>query len=74
MNANAIAPGFFPTAMTAPVLEENPASAQHLAARTAIGRNGTMEDLRGAVLLLATPASDYITGQVLFVDGGFSAV
>lgn len=74
VNANAIAPGFFPTAMTAPVLAENPQSAAHLAARTAIGRNGTLEDLRGAVLLFATPASDYITGQVLFIDGGFTAI
>ena len=74
INANAIAPGFFPTAMTAPVLADNPDSADRLAARTAIGRNGELADLRGAVLLLTTSASDYITGQTLFIDGGFTAV
>ncbi len=74
VTVNAIAPGFFPTALTQAVIADNPDSARQLAARTAIGRNGELNDLRGAVLLLATPASDYITGQVLFVDGGFTAV
>lgn len=72
VNANALAPGFFPTAMTAPLFEdENTAAA--LAARTAVGRNGRLQDLTGAALFFCAPASDYITGQVLFVDGGFSA-
>ena len=44
-----------------------------MAAQIAIGRNGAMEDLHGAAVFLASWASDYITGQVLFVDGGFSA-
>lgn len=74
VNSNAIAPGFFPTALTAAVMEQNPASAEALAARTAIGRNGELADLRGVALLLASAASDYITGQVIFVDGGFTAV
>jgi NAD(P)-dependent dehydrogenase (short-subunit alcohol dehydrogenase family) len=38
-----------------------------------IGRNGELDDIRGATIFLASRASDYITGQVLFVDGGFSA-
>ena len=38
-----------------------------------IGRNGELRDLRGAAELMASHASDYITGQLLFVDGGFSA-
>jgi gluconate 5-dehydrogenase len=38
-----------------------------------IGRNGRMEDLYGAAVFLASGASGYITGQTLFVDGGFSA-
>jgi gluconate 5-dehydrogenase/2-deoxy-D-gluconate 3-dehydrogenase len=38
-----------------------------------IGRNGALEDLRGTVLYLASRASDYVTGQTLFVDGGFTA-
>ena len=49
------------------------ARASAVAARTLIGRNGRLEDLRGVTLLLASAASDYITGQTLFVDGGMSA-
>ena len=72
INANALAPGFFPTALTAPLFDdENIAAA--LAARTAIGRNGRLRDLSGAAVFFCAPASDYITGQVLFVDGGFTA-
>ena len=70
--ANAIAPGFFPTPLTGPVFADHDAAAR-LAAQTAVGRNGIMDDLSGALVFLAAPASDYITGQVLFVDGGFSA-
>ena len=44
-----------------------------LAARTMIGRNGDPEDFVGAAVFLASTASDYVTGQVIFVDGGFSA-
>ena len=72
VNVNAIAPGYFPTDLTAPVVRD-PARWQGLADRTFIGRNGELRDLRGAAVFLASPASDYITGQVLFVDGGFSA-
>ena len=38
-----------------------------------IGRNGELSDLRGTAVFLASRASDYITGQLLFVDGGFTA-
>jgi len=72
ITCNAIAPGFFPTDLTAPIFSDPQRSAE-LAARTAIGRNGRMEDLHGAVVFLASDASGYITGQTLFVDGGFSA-
>ena len=72
ITANAIAPGFFNTPLTAPVFGD-PGRAQAMAARTMIGRNGEMRDLRGATIFLSSPASDYITGQTLFVDGGFSA-
>ena len=72
INANALAPGFFPTELTAPVFGDDGAVAR-LAARTAIGRNGRMEDMRGPLLFLSSRASDYVTGQVLFVDGGFTA-
>jgi NAD(P)-dependent dehydrogenase (short-subunit alcohol dehydrogenase family) len=69
---NAIAPGFFDTPLTAPVFRD-PERARAMAARTMVGRNGEIRDLRGATIFLASPASDYITGQTLFVDGGFSA-
>ena len=72
INCNAIVPGFFPTALTAPVFDD-PARAKDMAARTAIGRNGELADLQGAALFLCSPASDYITGQTLAVDGGFTA-
>jgi gluconate 5-dehydrogenase len=70
--ANAIGPGFFPTALTAPVYSDS-GLVDRLAAQTAIGRNGEMTDLHGITVFLAAPASDYITGQVVFLDGGFTA-
>jgi NAD(P)-dependent dehydrogenase (short-subunit alcohol dehydrogenase family) len=72
ITCNAIAPGFFPTDLTAPLFSDPQRSAE-LAARTMIGRNGRMDDLHGAAVFLASDASGYITGQTLFVDGGFSA-
>jgi gluconate 5-dehydrogenase len=44
-----------------------------MADRTFIGRNGELPDVRGAAVFLASRASDYVTGQTIFVDGGFSA-
>ena len=70
--ASAIAPGFFPTKLTEPVYG-NPEILDHNARMTAIGRNGELEDLDGVTVFLAAPASNYITGQVIPVDGGFSA-
>jgi NAD(P)-dependent dehydrogenase (short-subunit alcohol dehydrogenase family) len=72
VNTNAIGPGFFATPLTEPVARD-PARWQAMAERTMIGRNGELRDLRGAAVFLASRASDYITGQTLFVDGGFSA-
>jgi NAD(P)-dependent dehydrogenase (short-subunit alcohol dehydrogenase family) len=72
VTCNAIAPGFFPTPLTAPVFSD-PERAAKNAAQTAIGRNGELADLHGATVFLASPASAYITGQTLAVDGGFTA-
>lgn len=72
VTCNAIAPGFFPTELTAPVFAD-PVRSVALAARTMIGRNGALDDLRGTLVFLASRASDYLTGQTLFVDGGFTA-
>ena len=72
VNANAIAPGFFATALTAPVVSDA-ARWQKMADSTFAGRNGELSDLRGTAVFLASRASDYVTGQTIFVDGGFSA-
>ncbi|MBV8427918.1 MAG: SDR family oxidoreductase [Hyphomicrobiales bacterium] len=69
---NALAPGFFPTPLTASVFADAERAARN-AAQTAIGRNGVLEDLHGAVVFLASEASAYVTGQTLAVDGGFTA-
>lgn len=72
ITCNAIAPGFFPTPLTAAVFSD-PARAARNAAQTAIGRNGELQDIAGATVFLASPASSYVTGQTLAVDGGFTA-
>jgi len=72
VTANAIAPGFFPTALTAPVVND-PARWAKMAESTFSKRNGELRDLRGTAVFLASRASDYVTGQTIFVDGGFSA-
>ncbi|MXZ80395.1 MAG: SDR family oxidoreductase [Gammaproteobacteria bacterium] len=72
ITCNAIAPGFFPTELTEPVFSD-PQSRQWAADQTLMGRNGEMEDLSGILVFLASGASSYMTGQTLFVDGGFTA-
>ena len=69
---NAICPGFVITPLTAEV-SADPVRTAALAARTMVGRNGLPADFAGAAVFLASPASDYVTGQTLRVDGGFSA-
>ena len=72
ITCNALAPGFFPTELTASVFEDSETAGRN-AAQTCIGRNGELADLAGPAIFLASPASDYVTGQVLYVDGGFTA-
>jgi NAD(P)-dependent dehydrogenase (short-subunit alcohol dehydrogenase family) len=69
---NAICPGFVVTPLTAEV-SADPAKLAALAARTMTGRNGRPADFAGAALFLASPASEYVTGQIIRVYGGFSA-
>jgi NAD(P)-dependent dehydrogenase (short-subunit alcohol dehydrogenase family) len=72
ITANAIGPGFFPTELTGPVFAD-PERAARNAAATCIGRNGALSDMDGPLLFLCSDASSYVTGQVLMVDGGFTA-
>lgn len=72
VTANALAPGFFRTELTAPVFADAALARRH-ADQTCIGRNGELRDLLGPLLFFCSPASDYVTGQILFVDGGFTA-
>jgi NAD(P)-dependent dehydrogenase (short-subunit alcohol dehydrogenase family) len=69
INVNAIAPGWFPSDMANFVIESQP----ELAERIPLRRFGGPEDLKGAVVFLASRASDYVTGHTLVVDGGQSA-
>ncbi|NBP90518.1 MAG: SDR family oxidoreductase [Burkholderiaceae bacterium] len=72
ITCNAIGPGFFPTALTAPVFNNSELVKMH-ANRTAIGRNGEMSDIGGLAIFLASDASSYITGQTIMLDGGYTA-
>lgn len=67
---NAIAPGYFRTPLTEPVFQD-PARADWIRSRTPLGRPGVPWDLAGAAVFLASAASDYLTGTVMFVDGGW---
>ena len=70
--ANAIAPGFFPTELTAAVFGDEEVSKHH-ASMTCIGRNGELSDLTGPALFLASDACGFVTGQIVNVDGGYTA-
>lgn len=72
ITCNAIGPGFFKTGLTAPLFGDQKVI-DALARQTIIGRNGDMSDLAGLTVFLASRASDYITGQMIFLDGGWSA-
>jgi gluconate 5-dehydrogenase len=69
---NGIGPGYFKSEMTKP-LYENVEFDRWLCSRTPSGRWGNMDELLGALMLLASPASNYMNGQMIYVDGGLLA-
>ena len=71
IHVNAIAPGFFPTKMSQVLIERGKDAIEYM---TPLGRLGKDEDLKGVALFLASAASNYITGEVLVVDGGKRAM
>lgn len=71
INVNAIAPGFFPTKMSKVTIEQGH---DYILNSTPLNRLGSEEDLKGVALFLASKASDYVTGDILLVDGGMSAL
>ena len=71
VRVNALAPGYFPTRMTRGTLE---VAQDRIEAATPLGRVGGPEDLKGAALLLGSDASAFMTGQVIAVDGGATAI
>lgn len=73
LQINGIAPGYILTELTAP-LAADPKFDAWIKARTPAGRWGTVADLTGACVFLASPASDFVNGQIITIDGGISAV
>jgi 2-deoxy-D-gluconate 3-dehydrogenase len=70
IRVNAIAPGYFITDVTQPLVQDKVRYAD-ITARIPLGRWGKPEDLGGVAVFLASDASDYLTGQTIFVDGGW---
>ena len=69
---NAIAPGFFRTNLTESLFQD-PGKLQTLADKAMMGRNGEEKDIFGISVFLCSDANSYVTGQTIFLDGGFSA-
>lgn len=70
INVNAIAPGYMATEMNTALIHD-PVRSQQISARIPAGRWGEPEDMKGITVFLASPASDYISGAIIPVDGGY---
>lgn len=73
IQANGIGPGYFATAQTAPIRVDGHPFNDFIIQRTPAGRWGNPEDLAGTAVFLASAASDFVNGQVVYVDGGILA-
>lgn len=73
IQANGIGPGYFATAQTAPIRTEGHPFNEFILNRTPAGKWGNPEDLKGAAIFLASRASDFVNGHILYVDGGILA-
>ncbi|ESQ91512.1 gluconate 5-dehydrogenase [Asticcacaulis sp. AC460] len=73
LQINAIGPGYYATPLNK-ALYEDPVFDEWLRKRTPAGRWGRMEDLHGAAVFLASPASDFVNGQIIYIDGGLTSV
>ncbi len=73
VQVNGIGPGYFATDQTAPIREDGHPFNEWIISRTPAGRWGDPSDLEGAAVFLAAPASDFVNGHVLYVDGGILA-
>jgi 2-deoxy-D-gluconate 3-dehydrogenase len=71
INVNGVAPSFVETEMTTALFQDEQVR-NRLLGNLPLGRIGTVRDVAGAVLFLASEASSYITGHTLFVDGGWT--
>jgi len=72
VRVNAVAPGYYRTVMTEPLFQD-PEFREYIHGRIPMARPGIPEDLGGTVVFLASDASAYVTGQILYVDGGWTA-
>ncbi|MDE1868708.1 MAG: SDR family oxidoreductase [Candidatus Micrarchaeota archaeon] len=71
VNVNAIAPGYFPSEMTEDFFKDEK-TLTYLKSKAPLNRIGNLDDLKGTLMLLSSHASDFITGQTIFVDGGWT--
>lgn len=73
IQVNGIGPGYFATEQTAPIRVDGNPFNEFIIGRTPAGRWGDPDDLQGAAVFLSSPASDFVNGQVIYVDGGILA-